>query len=41
MDHFNANVNTLEYSIKRLGENDEIDECDADHAHTEECRMYE
>ena len=41
LDHFNANVNRLEYSIKRLGEPDEIIECDTNHAHTDECRMYD
>lgn len=46
LDHFNANVNTLEYSIKQLGDDqcDEFggdDECDPDHAHTETCRVYD
>lgn len=41
VDDLNANVGALEYSIKRLGEKDDINECDADHAHTEACRVYE
>ena len=45
LDHFNGNVDTLEYSIKHLGgERTETfsDPCDdPNHAHTEACRVYD
>lgn len=42
VDHFNAKVDSLEYSIKQLGNEEKYDEdlCDPDHAHTEACRIY-